>query len=348
MLTLAKGLAKRHIDVSFVLPNARGLYLAEATESADIVDLGTTKVSRSIPFFVRYLRNERPDAVIAALEHANTAALVAKRLSRGSTRFVVTTHTMVSKRMGSKKAIRSNVLLSLMRILYPTADAIVAVSKAVAADLSLTIGIPEHLIRIVYNPVPIDEVVAMSMAPLDSAWFHPGEPPVVLSIGSLWPHKDHITLIRAIAIANRDRAVRLAILGEGPERPRLEHEIRQLGLHGSVVMPGFVRNPYSWLAKSSLFALPSRWEGLPTALVEALACGVSPVATDCPGGSAEVLDGGKYGVLTPVGNAPAMAEAIVRMLDRPFNAEELRKRAGDFSADKAIEAYSELILRLVG
>jgi glycosyltransferase involved in cell wall biosynthesis len=344
MLTLAEGFAGRDIDVSLVLANAKGPYLSQAKETCRIVDLSTGSVWRAIPALIRYLQTEQPDVVVAALEHANAAALLARYAARTRSRVIVTTHTMVSKSLGSATGVRPRGLLGLMRLLYPTADAVIAVSRAVAADLSETISLPRTSIRVVYNPVAIGEVLRMSKARLNSQWFDSSTNPMVLAVGSLWPHKDHKALVNAFSIARQARPMRLVILGEGPERPALQAEVQKLHIQEDVLMPGFARNPYAWMARSSSFVLPSRWEGLPTVLVEAMACGLTPVATDCPGGSSEILEDGKYGFLTPVGDVAAMAEAILESLDRPVTASDLRNRAEAFSVQSAVDKYLTLIV----
>ena len=95
----------------------------------------------------------------------------------------------------------------------------------------------------------------------------------------------------------------------------LEALIKKLGLEEDVSLPGFVMNPYAYMARASLFVLSSRWEGLPTVLIEALCCGTPVVSTDCPSGPREILRGGKYGPLVPVGDANALARAIETTLD---------------------------------
>jgi glycosyltransferase involved in cell wall biosynthesis len=343
MVTLAEGFAKRNLDVTFVLPKAEGPHLARASEIANVVDLRAGTAFRSIPSLGRYLRTEKPDVLVSALEHTNTAALIAKRISRADTRVIVTTHTMVSFWKRSQRDLKSRALFRIIPLVYPFADAIVAVSSAVASDLSQILGLPERSVRVIYNPIPIDEIVRLSTARVESPWFEPGEPPVVLAVGSLWPHKDYKTLVAAFAVAHKEKPMRLVILGEGPERLRLEGEVRRMGLEDEVLLQGFVDNPYSWMAKSSVFVMPSKLEGLPTALVEAMACGVTPIATDCPGGSAEVLEEGRCGYLTPVGDPKAMAERILESIDRPVDPIRLRRRAEAFSVERSVTEYLDLM-----
>ena len=198
---------------------------------------------------------------------------------------------------------------------YPWADTIIAVSTDVANDLTRTAKVPQNLIKVVYNPVVTPDLQDKSEAPLDHPWFKDGEPPVVLSVGRLTDQKAFDVLIQAFSLVRKNRPARLLILGEGENRPALEALINQLGLEQDVNLMGFVQNPYPYMAHASLFVLPSRWEGLPTVLVEALYLGTPIVATDCPGGSREILKDGQFGKLVPVDAPLILAEAIERSIN---------------------------------
>jgi glycosyltransferase involved in cell wall biosynthesis len=198
----------------------------------------------------------------------------------------------------------------LIRKSYPSADGIIAVSSGVADDLAEATGIPRESIDVIYNPVVTPEVATASREAVDHPWLAPGEPPVVMGIGRLTPKKDFTTLLQAFAEVRREVPARLMILGEGPERAVLEGLVRTLDLAANVALPGFVGNPYAYLARASLFVLSSRWEGLPTVLIEAMFCGAPVVSTDCPSGPREILNGGRYGRLVPVGDLAALAQAI--------------------------------------
>jgi len=171
-------------------------------------------------------------------------------------------------------------------------------------------------------------------------WFRDGEPPVVLGVGRLVKVKDFRTLIDAFERVRRKRVVRLMILGEGPEKQELASRIRELGLDFDVEMPGFSLNPYSFMRYASVLVLSSRWEGFGNVLVEAMACDTPVVSTDCPGGPREILEGGKHGLLAPVGDAQAMATAIERQLDEPIT-ETLTMRAEAFTVEAALKKYAD-------
>jgi glycosyltransferase involved in cell wall biosynthesis len=201
----------------------------------------------------------------------------------------------------------------LVKRFYPWSDYIIGNSSGVANDLVQVIGLPSDRIRVLYNPVITPKVREKARAPVNHPWFESGDP-ILLAVGRFTKQKDFPTLIRSFAKVHRNRQARLFILGEGPNRPELEALVRQLGLEAEVAMPGFVENPYGYMSKASVFVLSSRWEGLPTVLIEAMYAGAPVVATDCPSGPREILKDGAYGKLVPVGDADALAKAILSTL----------------------------------
>ncbi len=310
MFILAGGFAERGYNVDLVLPQAAGPFLAEVPESVRVVDLKAKRVLASLPALLRYLRRERPEAMLSALNYVNIVALWARRLAGVSTWLVVSEHNTLSRKRAHGQRRRARLMPWLIRGFYPWADGIVAVSHGVGDDLASVAGIPRERIEVIYNPVMRPELREKAQAPLDHPWFKPGGPPVVLAVGSLSVQKDFPTLIQAFAQVRQARPARLLILGEGPERPALEALIRQLDLEQDVSLAGFVTNPYAYMAQASLFVLSSKWEGLPGVLIEALCCGAPVISTDCPSGPREILRNGEYGQLVPVGDVPALARAI--------------------------------------
>jgi glycosyltransferase involved in cell wall biosynthesis len=124
----------------------------------------------------------------------------------------------------------------------------------------------------------------------------------------------------------------------------LEALAARLGIAEYVALPGFVANPFAYMARAGVFALSSLNEGLPGVLIQAMACGCPVVSTDCPSGPAEILAGGRYGRLVPPGNDAALAAAILAALDAPLPAERLRARAALFSLERAVGQYESLLL----
>jgi glycosyltransferase involved in cell wall biosynthesis len=230
---------------------------------------------------------------------------------------------------------------ALARRFFPSADYIVGVSAGVADDLREQIGLPSERVRVVFNPIITPDIAVEAAEPVGHPWFSDGGP-VLVAAGRLRPQKDFPTLLRAVALVRDRRPVRLVLLGEGPDRAELEALVDRLGLGGIVDLPGNTDNPYAYFAKCTAYVLSSRWEGLPTVLIEALACGSPIVSTDCPSGPREILDGGSYGVLVPVGDVEALAAAIERAL-----AGDVGRAPAEswmpYTADAATDAYLELL-----
>jgi glycosyltransferase involved in cell wall biosynthesis len=314
MLKLAGGLARRGHAVDLVLAQREGPYLAEVPPDVRIVDLAAPRVLRSLPALRRYLCRERPRALLSVMKHANVVALWAGRLAGTGTRIAVSERVALSPNVAHASRWSTRLMPLAIRLFYPWADAIVAVCEGVADDLALRAGLPRDAIDVVYNPIVTPEFQQRVRAPFEHPWFAPGEPPVVVAAGRLVPQKDFPTLLRAFARLRSSRAARLLILGEGPERPALLALAAELGIAADVGLPGFTANPYPYMARAGVFVLSSGWEGLPGALIEALYCRVPLISTDCPTGPREILQGGRYGVLVPVGDAPAMADGIERAL----------------------------------
>ncbi|MFQ5545316.1 MAG: glycosyltransferase [Acidiferrobacterales bacterium] len=309
-LILARELVLRGHAVDLLLAQAEGPHLAEVHESVRVVDLKASRVLTSLPALVRYLRQERPHALLSMMVHTNIVALWARRLAGVSTRAVVSERVTLSWRTEHGATRRGRLWPWVIRRFYPWADSIIAVSNGVADDLVQVAGIPHEYVRTIYNPIVRPELREKAQAPLDHPWFKPGQPLVVLAAGRLTEQKDFPALIQAFARVRQLRPARLLILGEGRERPALETLIRQLGLEKDVSLPGFEANPYPYMARASVFVLSSRFEGLPGVLIEALSCGAPLIATDCPSGPREILKDGQYGQLVPVGDIAALAQAI--------------------------------------
>ncbi|ARV57624.1 glycosyl transferase [Nostocales cyanobacterium HT-58-2] len=314
MLNLARAFIERNLKVDFVLARAEGAYMPQIPARIRLIDLKARWMPSSLPKLVRYLQQECPVTLLAALHYPCEIALWAKRLARVSTRIVVSEHNTLSQE--AQRITQTSVRLTPItaKLFYPWADGIVAVSHGVAEDLASTTGIPLERIQVIYNPVVAPEVFEKAKEFVNHPWFQTGEVPVILGAGRLYPQKDFPTLIRAFAHVRRVRPARLVILGNGPEQPQLESLVHKLGIEQDVALLGFVQNPYAYMARAGVFVLSSTWEGLGNVLIEAMAVKTPVISTDCKSGPAEILANGKYGRLTPVGDSEAMAQAILSVL----------------------------------
>lgn len=358
MLTLAGAFAQRGHTVDFVVVRPDGAFHDELPAAVRLVVLDSTWtrlpwvraredrwVQASVPSLLRYLRCERPE-VLLATSHANLAALWARSLAQVPLRLVISVNIHLSRATANGRKARLFSGAQLARRFYPQADAIIANTHGVAEEVARITGIPSDRITTINNPVVTPDFHNKMCAPLAHPWFAPGGPAVVLGVGKLKPQKDFPTLLRAFAQLRKQRPARLLILGEGQERNRLEALARELGVAEDVSLPGFVLNPLPYMVQAAVFVLSSAWEGFSNVTCEALACGCPVVSTNCPGGGpAEVLAGGAYGSLVPVGDAIALATAILETLTQPRASERLRQRAALFSVERSVDHYLDVMLK---
>ncbi|WNZ44599.1 glycosyltransferase [Leptolyngbya boryana CZ1] len=347
MLYLAIGFAERGWKVDLVLAEARGAYLDLVPPEVRIVDLKAkfpVLITKTLALR-RYLQIEQPAVLFSALDILSSA-LCAR--GKAPTRIVMCVQTYLSEQFRNHQgATFGKVRSRMVRWLYPKSDAIVAASLGTAKDVAELTQVPVEQIQVIYNPVVTPDVFQKSQEPIDHPWFQPGEPPVILGVGRLVSQKDFFTLIEAFAQVRATRPARLMILGEGEQRALLEERIRQLGLEQDVALPGFVENPYAYMAASAVFVLSSKFEGFGNVVAEALACGVPIVATDCPSGPAETLAAGKYGKLVKIADPAEMATAILDTLDRSIDSTLLKQRSLDFERDRIVDQYLTFVETLL-
>lgn len=197
--------------------------------------------------------------------------------------------------------------------------------------------------RVVVLPNPVFPVTPAPPA---------GRSPQLVAAGRLSPEKGFGFLLAAFAgLAARFPQWQLVIYGEGEERAELEAQVRSLGLDGRVLLPGVVGDPAAQLRQGDIFVLPSRYEGFPNALAEAMAAGVAVVAFDCPSGPRQLIRHGVDGLLVPPGEAAALAAALARLMTDPEERQRLAARAPEvvrrFPADEILVAWEWLCREVV-
>lgn len=305
-------------------------------------------ILRSLWSVWRALRRLEPDLTVSFLTRANVANVVATSLLRIPA--IISERVNTSSHLG--RGLGASVARFLVRMTYPRAREIIAVSQGVADDLRRSFGVPTDRLRVIANPIDVDGIrrEAESGAPIEMAG------PYVVTMGRLMPNKNFGMLIEAFARSGI--AGNLLVLGDGPEREALGRKIEALGLAGRVVMPGFVANPFPTLRRADFYVSPSNAEGFPNSLLEAMSVGLPVISTNCQSGPSEVLadlpreDIGPgvsfapHGILVSPNDPAAMAEALRAMADperRRVYAERAPKRAADFGVARARDAYWAVI-----
>lgn len=313
-----------------------------------MVDLGASRPLTALPALIRYLRTHRPYALATTITNANLAALWAVRLAGVPVRCLVREASTLSVELAHSSALNRWLLPHLIGHAFRRADVIVAPSRGVADDLARVTGLCRDTIEVVYNPVVSSAMTQRADQAAGHRWLDNPAVPVVVGMGRLTRQKDFATLIRAFACLRGNLPAKLVILGNGEERAALLALAGTLGIAADIDLPGFVKNPHAYLSRASLFVLSSRWEGLPGVLIEALACGVRVVSTDCPSGPREILADGTYGELVPVGDPKALAGAMQRALAGEFTAADPATQLAHFDICTGVDRYLALLNRQPG
>ncbi len=340
---LAQGMIDAGVAVDMVLIKAKGEHIKAIPEQARIIKLSSRHTATSLFELIGYLRRERPDAILAVKHRAIKTAALACRLTGLNIPLAGRLGTTVSAALKGRSALKKWLWYRSMRNGYRHVDTIVAVSQGVADDVRTITALPDNRLRVVRNPVITPALYQQANETLDHPWFNDSNIPVILGAGRLTRQKDFPTLLRAFAKVRQQQPCRLMILGEGSDRAELEQLAGELGISDDFDMPGFVANPFKYIARVQLFVLSSRWEGSPNSLTEALALGTPVVSTDCPSGPIELLEKGKYGPLIEMGDHQGMAQAIISTLAKPLDKKTLQTAVTDYNRDKCATAYLQTL-----
>lgn len=338
MQHLIPAIAQRGYPVDLLQVRKHGPYLQPPPTGVRTIDLGSSHTYSCLPAIIRYLRKERPVAMLSDKDRVNRTALLARLLARVPTRLILRSGTTISIDLETRGWFERWLQRHSMGRLYEYAYNVVVPSEGAADDMSRYTGLNRDKITAVPSPIVPDSLLTAILPIPDHPWFRE-DIPLILSVGELCSRKDFETLLRAFALLRRQRPCRLMILGRGKRRKALMQLAKDLQVQEDFDLPGFVDAPYTYMAHADLFAFTSRWEGLPFAPVEALAVGTPVVSTDCPSGPAEILQHGHYGPLVPVGDVEALVKAMGEVLDHPLPPAELRKAASPFTVSASTDAY---------
>lgn len=342
MLTLGRAFVSRGFRVDLLLLQAEGELLDELPSGLKLVSLDVSKPRSSVWPLRGYLRKRRPAVLLSTLSQMNWAACLAVRLAGTDTRCIVREATQLSLVLAGLSVPGRWLRPQLLRWACRNAHHL-AVSKGTASDLSCVLRLPDGAVQVVYNPIIDSGFFERAAEPVEHPWFREGEPPLILAVGRLHAAKGFDVLLDAFARLSRRVSTHLLILGEGPQRSALEARRHALGLDAVVALPGFVRNPLAYMSRASVFVLSSRREGLPGALIEALANGTPVVATNCPSGPAEILDGGRFGRLVSPDDPESLAEALLAALQGGDTIHAPGVWLRQFAVDTVVDRYLDLM-----
>ena len=284
----------------------------------------------------------QPLVLYSALSRANTSVVMGAKLAASTIPTVVSLHASILRYTEDQ--------ISKSRTFDTQSDAVVLPSQGVRCEAMRVLGIDGEKAHCIYNGISSFEIRQLMEEDVSHQWFSDPSVPVILHVSRLNPEKNQPSLIEAFSQVRRRVDARLVVIGGGPEsyRAQLRSIAVNLGVEQDFDILGFDENPFRYMRRAAVVVLSSRTEGLPTVLLEAMACGTPVVSTDAPHGPTEILNGGQWGKLVPVEDTQALAQAILEVLDGDVISEaELRRRAEDFSEHRAAEAHEKLFERLL-
>jgi glycosyltransferase involved in cell wall biosynthesis len=342
MILLCNALVGKGARITILTLRPEGPLRPLLDPSIPVVEVPGGQIRYAVLGLRRALRELKPAAVISSEASLNLCTLIAARTLPRRKRPKVVLREVGSPSFAERHDpyAQNRIAYRLLRRLYRYADRIIALTEGARRDLRENFAVPDRRIAVMLTNAVIPPAVAAQLAQWDGEAGR--EHDLIVCVGRLSPEKDQRTLIRAMALMPADLKWRLAIVGEGAERSALEMLARELGLADRIVFTGQVADPFAFMMRARVAVCTSIYEGLCNALIEALACGTPVVSTNCPYGPFEILQGGRFGALTPVGDAQALAKAIADALIDAPDRRALRARGFDYTAQRAADRFLEI------
>ena len=337
-ILLANELIKVGYDVSMLVKINDGDIKDTLDSNIRTIELSSKKIDFFKNLYKKMNENSY-DAVFGVSMGMSTYAIVINKILGNKQNLFPIIHSAMSKSYDSFIGIKCR----LFKFLKNSFNKSIVISEEARSDFLRITQLPDCKTMTIYNPVVSDDIREKSMEVNKHKWIANHEVPVIVTAGRLTPQKNHKLLLESIALLLKERDVRCIILGQGELEKELKDFAYHLGIGEYVDFYGFTSNPYSFFKNADCFVLSSSWEGLPTVLIEALACGCPVVSTDCVSGPKEILDSGKYGKLVPEDNAMALSNAISQTLDESIDKNILMERSSFFTVERAVQNYINVI-----
>lgn len=342
MTTLVTNIDNKKFDIKFILVNKEGPYIKLIPKDIEIIDLNSKRARYSIPKLIKEINNFEPDVILSTLGYLNIMLLGVRRLLIGNPKIIVRHSIAPSASLNTLPTVKRSLLLNLYKFFYNKADIVLAQCKDMKNDLISSFKLDPSKVKFIYNPLNLDHIHENMLK------YNPFEDNNInlLAAGRLTNQKGFDILLKAFKIVNKKiPETRLTILGKGELDDALQNLAERLQVNDKTNFEGFVNNPYPYYYNSDMYILPSRYEGFPNTLLEAIACKTKVVSTNCKNGPREIIGNNEYGMLIEEENYQDLAVTIIKYLKEPNKTEE---RAEDFNLKKIINNYEDLLINIKG
>lgn len=341
-ILLANELVEKNYQVIFFVKSNSGELKESLDKRIKVIELSPKSDSKIKVFrnLIKVFRRNNCESVFGVSLGMSTFALLAKVISKSKTNIIPVIHISYTNNISRAERVKLKIMKSLDNYTYKT----IVVSKEARNAYIKESGIKDNKVITIYNPVVNDEIKEKMVQQPDHPWLVNHNIPVIIAAGRLTGQKNYFLMLKVISNIIKTREVRLIVLGKGELHNKLLDYAKKLGIGDYVDFYGFTNNPYSFFYNSDCYLMTSDYEGLPTVLIEAMACGCPIVSTDCPSGPREILDGEQYGYLIPIEDIEGLGNAIIKTISGNRCADKvLMERAEFFTVKKAVQEYIDII-----
>ncbi|MBM4140036.1 MAG: glycosyltransferase [Nitrospira sp.] len=306
---------------------------------------GIKSLWKDIRITGRLLLKEKPDIALGMMHYSSTILALAKKFFRPNVKVISSPRGPSTDYLNTCFTKKSERFFLRMLFLFfcRYSDGIVVPSAGTGEDCIKNFGAKRENIRVINNSIIIDEISEKGKESINMDI--PDGTFVISTSGRLSSEKNIPFLLNAFSELRKTEKVKLLVIGDGPERDRLQALASGLGIKNDTTFVGFQENPYKFIRRSDVFVHTCLVEGFGNSIIEAMACGVPVIATDCPYGPGEIIKNGENGILVPVNDIEALAKAIHVLLQDERRRKELSEkgfsRSLDFSVDRMVRAYED-------
>jgi glycosyltransferase involved in cell wall biosynthesis len=355
--TLLEKLDKSIFDVLFVtkkdifhpLPVERVMYIDDL--GIHVGFNGLVSLVKDVRIMLRLIKRERPHVVFGMLHYACIILSITKIFLKDKVKIIISprTPTKDAIKYYCRETILGKPLWNFMvQFFCRHSDHIVVASKGLKQECIADYKAESNNVVVINNSVDAQSVGRLSMGSIGRDNTFDGF--VISTAGRLVEEKDVDVLIKAFALLRKDLKAQLWIVGDGPDRPVLESLAAHLNVLNDIIFFGFQENPYKFINRSEIFVHTSRFEGFGNIILEAMACGVPVIATDCPFGPREIINNGEDGILVPVSDEKALAKELKMVLEnneaRKRFVKNAHRRLLEFTPERMVRSYEDVFLNI--
>lgn len=341
IVNIANGLVDRNYEVIIITAkNGSNVYEEFLSYKVKLETLNCSRTKYSVLRLAKSIKRINPDLIFSTLNFSNIVAFIANVISLSFKPVIVREAT--NRAVIGEVSIFNRLITSFV---YNRVNRVIALSNGVKEEIVRHFWVKHSKVSVIYNPVDIEKIIELKNENVidyefSNSFHH------IIALGRLHPHKDFLTLIKALQIAKESVNIKLLIVGDGNQKKMLKNYCDENDLNDLVSFLGFKSNPYKYINRSAILVLSSIVEGFGHVIIEAMSLGVPVISTNCMSGPKEIIKNNQYGEIVAVGDFNELAKKIVYLLKNDQRRKELsdlgKKRSKDFKLDSIVAQYEVL------